>query len=56
MFCGLGWVADAVETGLLSYLKEYVTDSWENASDFALTMLETMVFIGELVGCFFTQH
>jgi MFS family permease len=52
IFCGLGWLADAVETGLLSLLKTEAAKEWTDVSDFGLTMLQTMVFIGELLGCF----
>jgi MFS family permease len=51
IFCGLGWLADAVETGLLSLLKSEASKEWTDVSDFGLTMLQTMVFIGELLGC-----
>lgn len=47
--CGLGWVADAVETGLLSFLKQELQGS---VDEFALASLQYMVFVGEFLGCF----
>lgn len=59
--CGLGWMADAIETGLLSFLKKEVVKEWPYLADdsggmlsgaFLLTSLQYMVFIGEFIGCF----
>jgi len=56
IICGLGWMADAIETGLLSFLKSEVVKEWDGLTEgsgaFWLASLQYMVFIGEFIGCF----
>lgn len=49
--CGLGWMADSIETGLLGFLKQQIKNQWELGT-YELGLLQNLVFVGEIIGCF----
>jgi len=50
VIAGLGFCADAIETGLISFLDKQVKNTWD-ISDKEANLLAGAVFLGELLGC-----
>lgn len=50
--CGLAFMADSMEVGLLSYLSICAGDEW-HLNDTQRASITSLVFAGELVGSFF---
>jgi len=49
---GLGFMADSIETGLITFLTDECSKEWPGTPDYQKNLLSTGVFIGELLGCF----
>jgi len=50
--CGLGYAADSIETGLLTFLSSTIDKEWPSVHGFELNLITVGVFVGEFLGCF----
>jgi len=52
LVCGFGWVADSIETGLLSnYKVDLPEQSWPDSKPY-IWIVTWIVYVGKLIGCF----